>query len=491
MPAQPPSSAGSTAISGLKWSWASHALRQIIGLGATAALSRLLPPADFGLLTMAWVFIGFSAILTDSGVIVALVRKDVEREILDAIFWTTTLIGLGFSILIFAAAPISSAYFNEPKVEPLLRILAILSLMFGASALPRALLSRQLAFKTIGVIDNISTFSGAVFGVGFALKGYGVWSLAAQVAATTTTYTVLVWSSCSWRPGLSVRLVNIRLVASEMSQVTAFHILNYFARNADNVIVGSLLGARELGYYTLAYKLMFYPVLSVSSVAGRVMLPFYTHIRDDVARHGRVYLELIGGIALITAPLMLGLCALARPFIAMALGPQWEPAVLPVMILAPLGLLQAIGTTVWTIYQTRSKTGSMMVIGTLSVSLYIFAFMIGAKWGIVGVSIAYASANLILIYPQWSPALRLLKLTPSDVWNNLRTPVLCASIMGIIIFILQTQISERLSPLATVSLLAPLGACVYLITCAALGRDQMARNLRALGWKTVATERAR
>ncbi len=54
-----------SATSGVKWNFASQAGQQVSQLLTMVVLARLLPPADFGLLGMAAIVIGFISIFKD------------------------------------------------------------------------------------------------------------------------------------------------------------------------------------------------------------------------------------------------------------------------------------------------------------------------------------------------------------------------------------------------------------------------------------------
>ena len=57
--------------------------------------------------------------------------------------------------------------------------------------------------------------------------------------------------------------------------MTGFNLVNYAARNADYVLIGATLGAGPLGQYTLAYRVMLYPLQSVSAVISRATFPAF------------------------------------------------------------------------------------------------------------------------------------------------------------------------------------------------------------------------
>jgi O-antigen/teichoic acid export membrane protein len=153
------------------------------------------------------------------------------------------------------------------------------------------------------------------------------------------------------------------------------HILNYFARDADNFLIGRYLGAQELGLYDLAYRVMLYPLHLVSWSLGRALFPVYARIQMNHVRLGAAYLKVTGAIALIVFPMMLGLVAVAEPFVQTVFGAAWSSITPLLFILGPLAAHQTICTTVGYIYQATGRTDVLLRwgagIGTLTVASFV------------------------------------------------------------------------------------------------------------------------
>ena len=78
-------------VSGLGWSAATQMLGQALQFAATVVLARLLSPADFVLIAMILVFIGFASSLADMGLGASIIQKQwVSDRHLDSVFWMTT-----------------------------------------------------------------------------------------------------------------------------------------------------------------------------------------------------------------------------------------------------------------------------------------------------------------------------------------------------------------------------------------------------------------
>jgi O-antigen/teichoic acid export membrane protein len=462
-----------SAASGVKWSTTSQAGRQVMQLASTIVLARLLSPSDFGLVGMAMVVIGFLALFKDLGTAAAVVyQRSLSDELLSSIFWANVVFGVMAAAVLFSTAPFVAGFYDEARLTPILEVLSLTFLISGVSILQQALLERGLAFRALAKVETFATASGAAVGIGLALLGAGVWSLVGQALSVAAITTVLLWVSSTWRPKWVFRWVEVKAVGSYSLNLTGFNIFNYFSRNADYLLIGRFLGAQDLGYYTLAYRIMFYPLQNISAVIGRVMFPVYSQIQDDDARFRRAYLRVAGVIALIAFPLMLGLMVASETFIRAVLGSQWVPVAILLVILAPVGLVQSVGTTVGAIYQAKGRTDLMLRWGIFSGALVLLAFMIGLRWGIVGVAVAYAVATLILAYPSFAIPFRLIGLRVRDLGTVLWRPLLSSLLMVVVLLGLKSALPAGSYPGLTLGILVSTGLVTYVLVSWIVNRDQ-------------------
>lgn len=414
---------------GVKWSAFSRFGRQALAFVVTAVLARLLPPEAYGLLGMALTVTGFVAIFSDLGTASALIqRRRLSGDLTSSIFWVNVLLGLLTTAVVVLIAPWAALFYHEAQVTPVLRVLSFSFVIYGLSVTQQALLTRQMEFRKLARIELISSAAGAVVGIGMAASGMGVWSLVGQTLCESIVATVLSWVALPWRPQRKLDWILVRSVASYSLNLSGFQVLNYFMRNADNVLVGRYLGRTALGYYSLAYRLMLYPLQSVTRVLGRVLFPVFSRLQENNARFRRAYLRVCASISIITFPVMLGLMAVARPFVSAAFGARWMPVANLLMILAPVGMVQSIVATAGNIYTAKGRTDWMFRWAIVKSVLMVLSFAVGLRWGVVGVAAAYAIATWLVLYPNFAIPFRLVDFRVRDLFGAL-WPTLKFSLM--------------------------------------------------------------
>ena len=463
-----------------RWSAFSQVTRQVSQLTAAIVLARLLSPDDFGVVAMATVVTGFVILLSDLGTSAAVIqRQDHSSRFLSTVFWTNVIFGLIAMAVVIAISPLAASFYREERLIPVLAVLSVAFPLNGLVTLQRALLEKALDFEVLAKVEMLSTALAVGIAIAVALAGGGVWALVLQTVTSVAAMAVFLWVKSEWRPRFEASLSDMRSIAGLSGYLTGFNVVNYFARNADYLLIGWLLGSRDLGYYTMAYRILMFPLQSISAVITRITLPAFSRIQEDNARFGRAYLRSIGAIALVSFPLMAGIFSVAGPFVEAAFGQEWLPMVPILMIFTPLGLVQSIVATVGSIYIARNQTETMFKWGLFAGVAVVVAFVIGLPWGAIGVAACYGVVSLALAYPGMAIPLRLIGLRVKDSLSVLWPPFVSASLMALLIFAISKPVASVLSAWQVLLVDAAVGASIYFLLNLVINGEQL-RTLRGL-----------
>jgi O-antigen/teichoic acid export membrane protein len=407
-------------VSGAAWSTLSIVAQRGLSLLSTLVLARLLAPSAFGLLGMAMVLTAAMYSLKDLGTAAALIqRKELNGRLASTLFWTNVLIGVAGAGFMVSIAHFVAVVYREPRVGPVFAALSVAFFMNSLGVVQRAVLARAMLFRRISVIQLSSSAASAVVGIGLAAAGAGVWSLVAATTCEMSTATVLYWLACSWRPGWHLSFGDLKSVTPYSANLTASNLANYLMRYMDNALIGRFLGAAALGYYALAYGLMMYPLYNVTWNLGSVLFPAFSRMQEEDARFRQAYLRAVSVIATVTFPLMLGLLATADLLVATFFGAKWAPMAPLVRVLAPVGMLQSITSTTGMIFTAKGRTDTQFRWALVEASLVLPAFVIGLRWGTIGVACGYAVAEFLLCYPVFTIAGRIIGLGVPELTRTL------------------------------------------------------------------------
>ena len=470
-----------SATSGVVWNFVSQAGQQCTQMLTMIVLARLLMPSDFGLVGMATVVIGFANLFKDLGTSSAVIQsRAVTDDLLSTVFWANVAIGVLGTLVLACTAPLAAMCFREPRTTAILSVLALNFVLSGCSNLQKTLFERDLLFRVTARIEVAGVLCGAVVGVSLAVAGAGVWALVAQSLTTTGVVSALLWAFSDWRPRLVFRWSEINRIGNYSLNLTGFNIFNYFARNADYLLIGRFLGATPLGVYTLAYRIMLYPLQTISTVISRVMFPVYSHLQDDDARFRSAYLRTAGMIALVTFPMMVGLWIIAKPLVFTIFGTKWAMVLPLIRIFAPVGLVQSIWVTVGCIYQAKGRTAAFFRWGVGSSLLLVASFLVGLRWGILGVATAYAIATLVLVLPNFVIPFRFIGLRLSDFLVALMRPLAASFLMAVALLAIRQAVANW-PPLTELQVLLATGVIGYVAATWGVNRAQLRQVLALVG----------
>lgn len=422
-------------IQGLIWAFTSQIGKQGSQFIITAILARLLSPSDFGLLGMATVFTGFATIFSDLGVSGALVQKqDTDERHLSSAFWLNIITGLILTVLFIVTSGLIAKFYNMPELKMILVVMSFNYILASFTIIQQTILTKEMDFKKLTIRDIIAVICGGIVGIILAYKGFGVWSLVYQLLASTIVNGILLWILSKWRPKFIFSISAIKDIAHFSTNFTGFSLINYVARNVDYLLIGRFLGAEALGFYTLAYNLMLFPLFSVSWVIHKVMFPALSKIQHDLERVRRVYTDMVKTISLVTFPMMFMLFAIAPEFIRVIFGQKWEASVKVIQILCVCGLIQSIGTTVGTIYQSQGKVWLQFRMALINTALSIFFIYTGLRWGIIGVAACYSLYAVAWVHVSIFVTTRIIKLPYVYLYLRLLNSYLIGSCLLIFVW---------------------------------------------------------
>ena len=469
------------AISGVKWTAASQVGRYFVQFASNIALAHILVPADFGLAAMATVPIGLTQVLRDLGTGPALIHKQNPSQLLVAsVFWATVAVGLVFGIALVFGAPLIAGLFGEPRLTVVVVGMAPIVVVSTVGVVPLALLRKQLRFRELSIIEFLATIVGAASAIAVALGGGGVWSLVVHAVAMSTTLVLLSIRTSAYRPLMAFSWSALREVIGFSANLTGFNFINYFARNADNLLIGRFLGSEALGYYSFAYRIVIYPIQRIAQPISKVLLPVYAKLQGEERRMGRVHLQVMRGIAAFTFPLSLGVLAVAAPLVDSLLEPTWRPIIVLMMILAPVAMAQSIGSTFGSIYQAKGRTDLQLRVGGGIACLIILSFVAGLPWGLTGVTLSYASVSLLLVPVGFWVPFRLIGLSLSRGLSSLLRPLAAAVVMLVGTLVLGDVLPPTFDGVGRLAVLIIAGALCYLASSWAINRDQVCELVEVL-----------
>ncbi|MEJ8281962.1 lipopolysaccharide biosynthesis protein [Pseudonocardia spirodelae] len=385
---------------GFAWAFTGTVGQAVLQIGATVALARLLTPDEFGAAAAALLVVGLTQLVTQLGVAASLVhREDLGERDITAAFWFSVLTAAVFAAVLALGAPVLSPLVGLPADSGLLPLLSIALLLAGGAATPLGLLQRDLRFRSMATVDLVAA-GPALIGVSVALAaaGFGASALAfgeiAAGAAKCLGYLALTRPRL--RPeGPSATWARLRPLLGYGAGFSLAQLGNWFALNADKLVVANALGTAPLGVYGRAYNLLSEPANIIGGAADKALFPAMARVRDDGPRLRAAYVRSASLVALVTAPAAVLLCVLAPEVVRVLLGDQWD-AVVPLVQLFALVLLPRTSYKISTSLTRATGAVYRAAWRQWLYAGYVVALTVtgGLLWGLTGVA---AGASLAIV----------------------------------------------------------------------------------------------
>ncbi|MDB5446838.1 MAG: polysaccharide biosynthesis protein [Phenylobacterium sp.] len=375
-------------ISGLLWQFLGTGVELLIRIAVMIVLTRLLAPAEFGVVAAALILVNFTKIIAQLGIAQSIVQlPDLTEEEVRTGFAFSTWLGVVLAAAVYLGAAPLAAIFKIAGLEPVIAAFSVSFLLGGPAIVPFALLQRRRRYRAIAGIEALSFALGlGALGVTLAFLGFGVWALVVGQLAQIAIRSVMLLAAERHPKALLVRPSSLsRLLASGVGfSIGVFG--NSVAMNADNFTVGRWMGAQDLGLYSRAYNFLMLPTNLFGTVVDKVLFPAMAHVQDDAQRLNRAFRRSLAVVAMITLPVSVVLTVLAPELVTVVLGRRWVDMVLPFQVLAATMLFRTSYKMSDSLARAKGAVYRRAWRQWLYAAAVFVGALIGTHWGLGGVA---------------------------------------------------------------------------------------------------------
>jgi len=320
--------AGKT-VSGVKWSTASTIINAVLQLGYGAIMARLLDPEEFGLVAMMHVVLRFVDYFAKMGMGHAIIqKKELSDKEIRAGFTSSFLLGIISMFFVYALAPYVTLLFDNERLVSVVRFSSILFLIQGISITAVGLLTRDLKFKVLAIINLISFIIGYLFiGIYMAYSGYGVYSLISALISQVLINGIISYMYARHSLIFIFKKKYYASLLSYGSKISLISFLDFINLSLDKILIEKFLGTSQLGFYDRASQIVYLPLYYLSNSISKVMLPSFSKIQDDIIKLGKIYKEIISVLSAMLFPSCVYIILFAEDIVMLLLGEGWEKSI--------------------------------------------------------------------------------------------------------------------------------------------------------------------
>ena len=415
-------------ITGLGWTAGTRFLAQLVAWAVSIYVMRILSPMDYGLLAMATVLIGFLNLFSELGLGWAVVHaRDVDVPTLRKVYGLILIVhGVIFAI-VYITAPMVAAFFGEDRLTLIIRVIGLQFLVVAPGVIPNSMLQRELEFKWRSILGLAVAVVSALATLGLALAGFGVWSLVVGSLLAVVLSTIGINMLHPFLRLPSFAFNGLGNLFAFGGYVAASRVLLYLYLQADTIIGGRVLGKEQIGYYSVGMHLASLPMQRVSAILNEVVFPAFARIQDDPKRVAYHVLQAIRLTSLCAFPVFWGIGAVAPEIVRVLLGDKWEPAILPLQLLAIVMPVRMVGQLMPPTLQGVGKANLAARNQFVVCVAMIAGFAVGVQYGIVGLSVAWVAVFPLAFLANLRTWLPVLGMRASQLLGAMARPALAGA----------------------------------------------------------------
>ncbi|MGD9900571.1 MAG: lipopolysaccharide biosynthesis protein [Calditrichaceae bacterium] len=417
---------------GIKWVGIAELFIRLFQFGTTIILARILQPEDFGIIGIVLIFTQLIYVLFDFGFSTALIQKKHTDDDHFSTTFVVNMISAGiFAVLVLLSSAAISEYFRMIQLNAILKVLTIVFFFYGINAIPVVRLMKDMRFRLLSALQMVAVLGYALVTVSFVAQGAGVWSFVYGIIAEQVILTLLLLIFAWWKIRIRFNFKIFKELFSFGGNVFGMRVAAYVNANSPGFIIGKVLGAAQLGFYSIAYQLIEFPVQRIAKNVLKVMFPAFSKLQDDPDNYKILYKKTLYHLMLLTFPIFAGLAVIAPQFIRLVYGEKWIIAILPLQILTFAGLIRTLWVLNSAIFLSKGRPDIELKINLVYFAFLIPSVIIVSPSGIVNVALTVSGVMFIFWIIALFKALGLIQMKPGEIMYVFSVPML-----GVVSFVL-------------------------------------------------------
>ncbi|MCH4152162.1 MAG: lipopolysaccharide biosynthesis protein [Sphingobium sp.] len=446
------------------WRSGSQILAQIISWASTLIVIRLLDPSDYGLFAMTQAILSFMQFLNGYGLVSALVQSEsLDTHRLRQAFGIMLLLNGSLAALQLGIAPMAADYYDQPLVADMLRVQALIYLATPFISIPEILMGRSLDFRRPAIVSLVASAAAAAVALWGALSGWGVWTL---VWAPITLFWVRGLGYAIATRFLPIPSFDFRGTGGMVAFGAAMlgsQILWLVQTQSDIVIGGRILSPHELGLYAEALFLTQIIVSKFIPPLNDVAFPAYARMQADTSAIRWSFLRALRLIMLVACPLYLGMAASAEPLVLSLFGEKWRAMTPFVELLALAMPFMTIQVMFPPVCNALGRPGLTTLISATGALIMPFAFLIGIRFGAIGLAWAWLAAYPLFTLATVRIAGRPIGLRVVDLVQAVAPGIGCSIAMALLVMLCDRSLPDGMLPPVRLAVLVSAGGASFLL----------------------------
>lgn len=425
-----------------------NAAAALLSLARNIVIARLISVEDFGIASTFAITMALLEMASNFSLDRLLVqaRDGDVPHFLSTLHAMQAIRGLVGALVLFAAAGPIAGLFGVTDVAWAYQALALVPLLRGLAHLDMFRRQRVMQFAPAVTVEGAAQLLSSLAALPLALwlVDWRAMLFAILLQQLVYTFASHVIAVRPYRWGWDRDAVRHALRFGWPLLLNGLLMFGLF--QGDRIIIGSLIGMAELGWFSVAFSLTFMPAMVLGMTLQSFFLPQLAQAQDDSLAFRRLYLVTMQASLALGVALTVAFSLVGPALVVLLYGAKYEPATAVVVLLALVqGLrLARIGASV-TATAKANTTNPLYANMVRSIALPIAAVSVILGGGIISVVVIAIAGEAIALLV----SLLLLRNRLSLPLSGMRIPVIAGVgafvLIGIDAYIRAAQIAPSFS----------------------------------------------
>ncbi len=362
-------------------------------------LARLLTPHDFGIFSLVAIALGVTDALTQTGINITIIQSQQSVSYFINTAWVISILR-GFVIaIVMSLLGVGMAYFYaEPSLQLWVVIAAVVPIIKGFINPAVITFHKELQFSrdsayrfSLIVVEAVVTSLVAL--VTHSVNAFIVGMVAAAIFEVCISFAFFrTRPHFEWIPNRAAQIF------ANAKGLSIAALLSYLNDNADNFLVGKLLGVSTLGLYQNGYALSHKPTFGIAQAMNHSTMPIFSRLATSGERLHKAFYRSLFGLTVLLVAVAVPIIIFPELIIRVVLGDTWLSLVPAVPWLVAGAVLYGIANQGYTLLVSLQEYFTMNLHRALVIILFVgILFAQGSSAGLVGAAMAVFFARLICL----------------------------------------------------------------------------------------------
>lgn len=415
------------------WTLISSIIAAVLQILQMMILARMVSVGDIGLLAIANIAIALVLVFQDMGLSNYLIhRQQTTPSENTALLCISGTIGIILTVTTIFISPYVSQFYTQPKLTELLYVAAINFIFIGICSLYQADLIRNFKQVLLAKIE----IAARIFSFSFILAYlflYEINIIAIIYAAIINTIVKLIilmkLKSDSFNFSKYPNWAIVNPACKFGAYQVGSQVINQLRTQADQIILGKLLGLEILGLYSIAKELIMKPIYFIGPLVSRLLLPRFAINQQNDNKTSLLHIKTTKVLSWCNCIIYGCISLLAYPIVMILYGSRYMQSVPVLAALGLFGMIRPLGGVFAALAQSRGRSDIELGWNIIAGIIMTFAITLAAMSGnVIAVAITLSTIQVFLTLLSSFYFSYMLKLNTQKLFLKSITPPLLVSI---------------------------------------------------------------